>query len=710
MAVPPCGVAIPARVGDLPGHMECCIFKLYAKESPNSPQFTKNYYLEAVVDPRGNPMRAEVYNIYEVEVAALLPPDEQYVRITKEKGGRWLVEYPSQEIPTSTSSSSSTTQPLPPGTMVCQAVGEGCKFTWVEETRTWTPPDQANCAPTEFSTTSSTSESSTTSDTCLCPTTSTTTSSTSSSSSTTSVCQCLWPSFCGTMDGQCTITTCSPLRNDPPECGQTTSTTTSTSTSSTTTDPLASTSSTSATTCDCPPGCDNRSTTTPAGCAGGCYWVSTPFGTTLLTNDCAAICPCGPPVVTPDPDCSDIFHSGCVMQPSVTTVACTAGCYGECHWFSPDGIHWGGSKQCKKEPGKTSMCCCPNFSSGFVPPQSCCKCSPPDRPPSGPCDEATTKCGCDPTCCDDPSSTTAPCPECCNPDPPPTSSTSSTTSSSTSTQPCDRRCKWQAQQTGPGEDLIWEAVAGTQQCPAECPCGPPLEPPTDLCQYTETVCGTGTTSTTTTTTTSTSTSTTSTTTCRWFCVVNDPAVCATVSDRFCYFHCGDQATIESLLNKTICGGPYGDADTCDKTPANPCYSTTSTSTTSPDQWYCFECFFEQAHLSGCWLDTPDEFNCQTAPPSYNSEAECNAGCAHTTTTSTTSTSTTTAALGRCCVYANPNMSLCFSHVMNQLFSCSITTEVECVSPNHNCCNGTNCNVVWTAGLACDTCPLTWPGP
>lgn len=641
MAVPQCGLSIPKRVGDLPGHEECCIFHLYTKENPNDPQFTKNYYLEAVLDPMGNPMRSEVYNIYEMDVAPRNPPNERYVRITKEKGGRWLVENPAalpSDTGTSSTSTSSSTTPVVQS-RPCVSSAEGCRYTWVASTKVWTPPNETVCQPTSStSSTSSTSMASTTTLPCLCPVPpDKTTTSTSSTTTPPAPCVCLWPTYCGTQDDECTITSCAPLTNEPPDCGQTSSTSSSTSSSSTT----------SPGPCppeQCPP-TSAASTTTPDPCADGCDWTWTSYGMVRTGGGCAPQCPCAPPTIDPEPEECDTYHTACV--PTATPPGtCDMSCDGDCIWYGgPFGGGWSlVSNRC------AGACCCYGEYTGPF----CCTCRPPPWT-SAPCETARTFCGCNPDCCPSTSATSTtsyPWPPCCSSTSDTTTSTSTSTTSST-TQPCERQCHWKANVPGIGQPLEWQDVtAAADACPASCPCEAPVNPPENLCETARTSCGTRPTS----TTTSTSTSSTTTPGCFYYCAVTSPELCAggaNASNSGCIYFCGGEAAFEAANPGLFVCNPWNTAGLCQSISVCATTTTTTTSTTSssstsstttPPQYQCFQCYGASAGLTGCYLDTPDEFNCSTNGSwgHYNTEAECTAaGCPPGATTTPAATTTTT---------------------------------------------------------------------
>ena len=68
-AVPPCGQGIPARVGDVPGQNECCLFAI------------EGGVLVPIVDDESQAVRVTVYNVRDVAVPAAAPPGDNYVLV-----------------------------------------------------------------------------------------------------------------------------------------------------------------------------------------------------------------------------------------------------------------------------------------------------------------------------------------------------------------------------------------------------------------------------------------------------------------------------------------------------------------------------------------------------------------------------------------------------------------------------------------------------
>lgn len=368
----------------------------------------------------------------------------------------WVID---QVVTAWTTTSTTTTTPL---ANYSECSGD-CKWVWSAASEEWTL-DTDGCATSTSSTTTTSegattvtsSSTTTTTDLCGCPT-----SSTSSTTTTTPGCDCLYPTFCGTADEQCTYTQCAPYVNQPPVCASTTTTT-----------------------CDC----DTSTTTTtglPEGCDGSCYWVGVPgfilpgqgggggvVGTgawvwRLMGGGCPGSCPCPQP--TSDPYCNtDTTY--CVYTPTPPVTPEPWSCEGTCIWW------W-----------------VPALSAWVLETDGCsnsvnCDCQPPSQPGTS-CSPIGTPCV--PTVATT-TTTEGPCAHCY---------TSSTT---TTTGVCDGYCLWQ------WDTDAWELLV--DECPSACPC---LEPPfggQDDCDVEETPCAGSTTTTTTTSTTTTTTTTTTTST------------------------------------------------------------------------------------------------------------------------------------------------------------------------------------------------------
>jgi hypothetical protein len=477
VVVPPKGEGIPARVGDFAGSNACCLFRLMADST-----------LDPILDRTGKQVRVTVYNIYDQPVTPALPPDEYYIQVQRGKDGKWLCEQPVPRVTTSTTTTTTT-----PNALGRPCDGK-CRWTWNNTTREWTQAS-SSCVTSTSSSTTTTSTSSTTT-TCLCDTTTTTTpfggTTSTSTTTTTYVCECTYPTFCGTQDGDCTLTNCGPIKGKKPECGQSTTT----STSTTTTTPIGGT--TTTTPCDC------GTTTTDScnistkcrwrclwvpGSVGGWIWVPVNYDCVIrsvnpLTGRNSCMCESQPP-----PYCNlcDVYESNCVPVPTTTTTdgGGIGGCGGRCYWYwNPDTRTWFqgsfGSPDCLPWHITPNDCACnfPSYDGGDS------------------CGFTFTECLPNPNSTTTSTTPVNPCVEQCYS----SSTTTTTTSTTTSTVNCN------------SGTCLWKIVSGawsliSSNCPSNCPCVQPPYNPVYTCEVRETPCGGETTTSTTTTSTSTTTTT-----------------------------------------------------------------------------------------------------------------------------------------------------------------------------------------------------------
>lgn len=418
----PCKEYIPARVGIYPGHRECCIFKTY------QPTLGAAIELRPVLNPDGTHVRRDVFNIYEEPIYET----QGYIRIRREKFGRWLAPLP---IPGATT----TTQAL----QIINVCWGQCDFIWDATNNYWTL-NINGCGSTTTPDPATTT--STTTSECLCPPGATTTddpastSSTTTSSPTTTTtprpCNCLYPNFCGTSNGQHTQTFCtdqvqviyyygpgSTLAQPNHPCPPTTTTSTSTTTSGTTT------------TCDCA-----TTTSAPSDCSAPhkCTWAYMPTGAggsfqwQLKSNTCSAQCPCQPPS-DPGAPCEE-KDTPCIVPTPVPPTACK----GECTYWGVEGVGW---------ILTDNLCNGGTDGAG-------CGCTPPSATPTG-CAPAKVPCVSPNT------PTTAalgPCAACYSTQPPIT-----TTTCAPCSKPCSK-CKWQYS-TSCGQMVLVENT-----CSGDCGC------------------------------------------------------------------------------------------------------------------------------------------------------------------------------------------------------------------------------------------------
>lgn len=273
------------------------------------------------------------------------------------------------------SGSPTTTTPNPGCTGTCQ-------WSWSASDAAWSL--SADTCATAAPTTTTASPITTT--TAACSTTSTTSSTTTTTA--TPSCNCLYPTYCGTFDGEGTTTQCSEHDQDPnTSCPPTTTSTTSTTGGPTTT--------------TCPP----TTTTVPPQCSAGCDWVWAPVGWLKTSDSCNPVCAC------PDPpssgDICDTYHTPCVIPPE-TTAPPPPTCGGTCDYWCPSvGGTW------------TQM------SNDCVGGQAGCTCAA----PSGPCDV----CGPLQVSCITPGNTTTTTADPCDP---------TTPAPTTTTKGDCTDCKW----------------------------------------------------------------------------------------------------------------------------------------------------------------------------------------------------------------------------------------------------------------------------
>ncbi len=363
-----------------------------------------------------------------------------------------------------------------------------CRWVWNADNTSWSlGGGEDNCStPTTTTTTTTTTtgdpSTTTTPDPCPCNTTTTGDPSTSTTTSTTPTpCNCIYPSYCGSTDGECTATYCaSGIVTPQVACTTTTTTSSTTSTTTTTSD------------CDCA-----TTTTTTASPCSGCSFVLTPNGWTIYEDGCYPSPTCFPCQVPSDSGnlCSLAMDVPCGGPPATTT-PCPPTCGGCCIWLWISQIgQWYGLDT-------------PNADWNCEGCKSCgvndCQCTPPSAPGSG-CQAVATLCqsgalstSTTTTSAPDGGGGGGPCAHCYTS----TTTSSTTTSTTTTCGSCNCGCIYQ-----------WGGSSWSQtvnNCDASvCYCGPPSADGTGACEVetAQTPCVP------TTTTTTTSTTTTTTTTC-----------------------------------------------------------------------------------------------------------------------------------------------------------------------------------------------------
>lgn len=473
--------------------------------------------------------------------------------LTDEGTGVWIIKVDStrklvyaqvlsqSDLGTTTTTTTTSTTTTPGSVAQCSG---RCKFVWRVSGCEWVVDDPDACSTTTTTTTSTTSTTTSTTTTiahCCAQNTTTTTTTTTSTTTTGQSCQCLLPNFCGSVDGECYYSSCAQIQTPKPncDCSGTTTTTTTTTPGTTTT--------TSTTTTNNP----------NVGCTGGCdfFWGITTSGVEdwiLVARDCADDCPCQSPTGPPEDGCGSTGRTPCQSNPPPPP--CTP-CAGTCKWM------WSTVYSQWILVRNTFYCTRSRICEGS------CGCWPPSFPGTSECGIATTPCGW-------PGTTTTT-----------TTTPGTTTTSTTTTDPCDRRCRYEANASLNG----WTKT--DDPCPSGCACGFPATLPLEGCEVAYVPCGTGRTTTTTTTTTDTTTTTSTTTSapevpgacCQSFYNPSTPSVCyggITYSDCLSY----NPVVVSGVCfaEGATCSdfeGPEGDCPECRTT-------TTSTTTSAPTGACC----------------------------------------------------------------------------------------------------------------------------
>lgn len=412
----PCGETIPARSGDVPGVKKVCLYKMAGTAASGAgegePQQT--YRLEPVLDLAGNQIRIDCYNIYDDPVT----DGERYIQLQRSKYGRWMNERPSG------AAASSPSDQLIPSPNPCTG---SCAWTWHELEYQWVP-DPTNVSACTQGTTPEPpdpcSQASASGDCSCCPGVEGYTNPSTTAAPTTTtldpdqyVCACQYPSHCGNIDGETTITNCAVgTETSPLDCTTTTSSDTTT-------------------TSDC--NCDTS--TTLAACGDGCEWESGPLlmgggsmGWFQISDDCAPRCPCSIPTAhIGQGECIET-QTPCVEPGPPPPPPAPETCTGNCHFMWSDiQQHVTGG------PGWTLIdedCTRFSFCHGvFQNSQwNCCSCSEPSHTGSD-CEMAVTNCALPPAN----STTPDPCQPCYSTTTTPGPTTSSTTTSCDPCTACD---------------------------------------------------------------------------------------------------------------------------------------------------------------------------------------------------------------------------------------------------------------------------------
>lgn len=410
----------------------------------------------------GECVRRRVYNCYDKRYAGCVPQ----LAIGNEAGDLYIVPGTLAESDPSHPSQTSTTSTTPMATCLGR-----CKHFWHNSGHIWIPdPENNDCRETSTTSTTGGSTSSSTSSTtsglppCHC------TSSSSSSTSSTSTsgvdhgrCNCTYPTFCGTEEGECTYTYCSPLIVDPADR------------------------------VDCYPSSTSSTTSTTCACNDDlCKYVCLQRNDGTTFWDPVPGTECGPGCVCEEPEEPCIPCKGGNGKPVLIGGGGGSGCWGICYWNYVPGL---------------SKYFLVNAEGGCGDNPNICPCVEPSYPPSDEqiadslncnfgncCIVVTGPCGKPPA--GSSSSTTGgggggdpivgPCGPCYG-------STSSTTST---TGDCPGSCRWKSD----AEIEDWDPHPDSEGC-GDCACDKPPHAPEAACDTAVTVCHRRTTTTSTTSTT-----------------------------------------------------------------------------------------------------------------------------------------------------------------------------------------------------------------
>jgi len=484
-----------------------------------------------------------------------------------------------------------------------------------------------------------------------CTGTTTTAAPTTTTSSTTSTtphpCACMYPVYCGTVDGECTYTQCASGYVAPVV-----------SCTSTTIGPTT-------TTCDC------NTTTTPTPCGSGCTWITLNDVWVKTTDDCWS-CGCSYPTIFPA--CNTCTSTVCNPPPPPIQYRCT----GTCYYLPVANLYGPGTMGWWLQP--SSVCSDPG-------PGKTCSCVPPSLPPpSIPCDGTCPQVGSSPCQVSVTPTTPDPC-SVCYP----------TTTTTTTPNPCGNGCiyEWNGSSS-------W--IIQSSSCTGGCSCSYPLYDGHDSCETIRRECIPPTTPPPTTTTTPTPTTTTACcpSTCgsgsdecqKLVCesgvYVATSCVCsgATYDSNYLGTPCvteGDNICVRCIptTTTTTTGAPTTTTTeepttTTTETPTTTTTEepTTTTTTLGPCAGTC---------TCNCDIGMPPDpvsDGCTGEEPCYclfpelctESGIELSFPCGTTTTTTTTTTAaptttTTTGPDGKCCIYDE----------FDALISCSDIPLADCIA-------------------------------
>lgn len=281
---------------------------------------------------------------------------------------------------------------------------------------TATPPTTTTAAPT--TTTTSDCES------CDPEVVATTTTAGPTTTTTAAECDCLYPTFCPTVEGQCTYTQCTMgAINSPPDCGPTTTTS-----------------------CDC------GSVSDPCG-STNCQWIAFNGQIRLVTNGCPTNgdCRCQPPVI--GLDCT-LVDTPCLLPPVDGTPPCEGSCLYQ--WIGALDVYLLGAFEC------TDI-------------GDACTCQPPSSPPCASDECCAVLVPCISTVPTTSTTVYSHCERICYGEP------------TTTTTAADVTCATGGCQFIADGTTAWIGPLAND-CPASCPCDVPPRDPLDTCEVYQSPC------------------------------------------------------------------------------------------------------------------------------------------------------------------------------------------------------------------------------
>jgi len=740
----PCGEEIPKREGDTPGVAKVCLYKMVGtaagqpiigpggvpEEEPETPPDDspgQTYKLEPVVDLQDPPVqiRVDVYNIYDEPVT----DGEHYIRLQRDKYGRWLNERPQDSAPPP----AVTNDSINPIENACTGI---CVWVWDELAFEWVPDQEnANACSNPPGTTQTTEDPcaamASSGDCSCCPGIDpyTNTSTTAAPTTTTLdpdefVCVCQYPLHCGITDQEITETSCSVGENTPDlDC----------TTTLTTGDPDTTTT----------PDCNCDTSTTLGQCGNGCDWKAVPvwmggggWAWANTSNDCAPHCPC--PYPDKIPDCNT-DHTNCVPLPPPGPPGPAPPCQGGCHFiYTAVGGNW-----ILIDHDCSQLAWCHGVWASNQ--GDCCTCVYPSYTGQD-CEQASTGCVMPPAN----STTQDPCAPCYSSTTTPGPTTSSTTTSCNPCSACtypDEKCCYNYSTECEQWVLVLDLCEpeGCVDCKTSLDDAPPFtsgsgftkcipcsgvapEPPPDPCEEEGAKCDTG-------------------TDCarckwKWSCDCDPPAwvEIQMPCEGNCPCSYPDYECNRSYTEWERCGSDPSmtiettEAPVCNQVYSNFCLSQNTSTTLAPTTTTTAEPTTTDTTITTCDPTT-------TAPPVTPAPTTTECPTSTTTTaTSTTSTScnpapgcsepvdpnypcgnppfdpafwSTCCCHGPCCVYAKNPDPVCFVGEGAFMNCTNNSTVWHCNAEGGACCDpdgAEECDVYFLGeGYTCEDCPEGWTG-